>query len=192
MLRLDSRRAAGHGRGASGSSASPESATRVPSGGVGTDGTNFGDPSILQGINWRAASERALADIREQRAVEEGYRTFSIDDLRSGSATKGKGEGEGAGKRTRSIFEQMSAERAGLTYKDATGATVRWITGDCSSTSDGFGHAFAFPDSVLAADLPVVVCGRSKPRSDLFESAKPTYLRNPSTQHRGEIRDDER
>jgi hypothetical protein len=121
-------------------------------------------------IDWQREARRVVDSAREQREREARYRTFSLSDVVPGSPPQGEPRPR------RSVFDSPAAGRAGLSYQDASGATVRWISDACYSVSGGVGNIFAFPLSVAAADLPNVTCVRLIPRSDLFEHIKPAYL----------------
>jgi hypothetical protein len=135
-------------------------------------------------IDWEREARRVVESAREQRERDARYRTFSLNDVVPGSPRGEPG-------RRKSVFDSPAAGRAGLSYQDASGATVRWISDACYSVSGGVGNLFAFPLSVAAADLPNVTCVRLIPRSDLFEHVKPGYLlpRPPEPASVHELRD---
>ena len=128
-------------------------------------------------VDWEEERRQAVARVREQREREEAYRTFSLDDVGEDAPQ------EEAGQPSKSVFDSATAWRSGMTYVDSTGATIEWVSDRCYRKSGGAGNIFAFPDSVAAADIPMTACVRLIPRRDLFEDAKPEYLKvRPSGQ----------
>jgi len=125
-------------------------------------------------VDWEEERRQAVERARAQREREEGYITFSFDDLIEGGVSEGREE---PGAPSNSVFDSATAWRAGMTYVDSSGATIEWVSDRCYKKSGGVGNIFAFPESVAAADIPMTACVRLIPRRDLFEHAKPEYLK---------------
>ncbi len=113
-------------------------------------------------IDWAAERERAVAAAIERQRHEATLRQFGFADVSPAGPPAEPG-------RSSSIFDSVSAGRAGITYRDSFGVTIRWISDTCYSQS-GTGSLFA------RFETPMVICTRRTPRRDLFKDIRPSYL----------------
>ena len=123
------------------------------------------------------ALESALQD--EERALS--YRSFTfpgtLGEQQSLRESERHRRAEAGLQAPLTAFDSPSKGRAGSSEQTAFGY-VRWLSDECYQTS-GNTNLFLLP-SVQGLPGPTTVCVRARPRGDLFENAKPSYLMDAS------------
>lgn len=111
-------------------------------------------------VDWDAERRRAVRSVIEQRERENGYATFSFEDLEQEQAPAAEPGPE------RSVFESSSSGGPGvLSSSKARSRAGRWVAEKCERILGGV--------SILGL---VSLCAPNNARSDLFASIKPRYL----------------
>ena len=115
-------------------------------------------PIVAQSVDWRAQISNAVAKLRELEAVEASYYSFAMPDPRSARVA--------AAQTTRSIFEMPAVDRAGNSFREASGRAVHWITDYCylRLPADDLNAKVGAQHSVA----PIFCTPRNRVRSDLF------------------------
>lgn len=120
-------------------------------------------PIVAQSVYWRAEISNAVAKLRELEAVEASYYSFAMPDPRSARLA--------AAQTIRSIFKLPAVDRAGNSFREASGRAVHWIDDYCylRLPADDLNAKVGAQHSVA----PISCTPRNRLRSDLFAHLVP-------------------
>jgi hypothetical protein len=144
--------------------------------------TGAGDETPLQSTPPRPrpslspaeARQRAVDSVLEERQRGSSYRSFTfpgtIAEQQKLDADEALRRSEAGLQAPLTVFDSPSKGRAGLDEHAVPGEHFRWVSDACYQNVE-MNTAFAFVPLMTPT-----LCARSRPREDLFVSAKPTYL----------------
>jgi hypothetical protein len=131
-------------------------------------------PGPRSSLSPAEARQRAVDSVLEERERGSSYRSFTFPGT---IAEQQKVDADEAQRRTEAglqapltVFDSPSKGRAGLDEHSVPGEHFRWISDACYQNA-GMNTPFTFVPLMTPT-----LCARSRPRDDLFMSAKPTYL----------------
>jgi hypothetical protein len=127
------------------------------------------------------ARQRALESALQEEERALSYRSFTfpgtLGEQQSSRESERHRRAEAGLQAPLTAFDSPSKGRAGLSEQTAFGY-VRWLSDECYQIS-GNTNLFLLP-SAQALSGPTTACVRARPRGDLFENAKPSYLMDAS------------